>query len=75
LTGENFMHVVIATLYGFIIFLSVLAYCVIASGPVGLVLAFGPLIISGAVAVILTLDLALMGLVWAWRNVRAVRTN
>lgn len=67
------MHCVIAILYGFTIWLSCLAYAVIVGGRWGAVFCMAPLIVSGASAVLLTVDLATCGLVRAWRAYRKVK--
>lgn len=75
LTGRHFMHVLIAGLYACIIWLSVLAYCIILNGPVLVFLALSPVIISGAIAVIITLDFAVRGIGWTLRRWRPARAN
>ena len=51
------MHIVVAVLYGFIFWLSCLAYALIVGGRWGVVALAMPLYVSGASAVILTIDL------------------
>lgn len=53
------MHCVVAIMYGFIIWLATLAYALIVGGNIGRVLILTPFIVSGASAVILTIDLLL----------------
>lgn len=55
------MHIVIATLYGLVCWLSLLAYAVIVGGPWVRVLVLGPLIVSGVIFVAIAADMA-----WAW---------
>lgn len=62
------MHVVIAILYGGIIWLSVLAYVGITHGAILPILLLAPIIISGAALGIIVLDLMLAACVWLWRN-------
>ena len=57
------MHIVIALLYSFTIYFACVAYTLILRGPVGWVLLAGPFIVSGAIAVLLALDIALDALV------------
>lgn len=64
------MHVVIAILYGFTFWLSCLAYAVITQGRWGLVALAMPLFVSGASAVLLTLDLVIHSFILLWRRLR-----
>ena len=57
------MHIVLAIVYGLTAWFAALAYTLILRGPVGWVLLAGPFIISGAIAVLLALDIALDALV------------
>ena len=57
------MHLVIALLYSFVIYFACVAYAVITDGPAAWVAIAGPFIISGAIAVLLALDIALDALV------------
>lgn len=65
---ERFMNVFIATLYGMIIWLSVMAYCIIVGGPLLKVTLWGPVIVSGFVMVVLAMDYGLTGAVKAFRR-------
>ena len=69
------MHVVIATLYGITIYLSVLAYIIIIDGPLVAFLGLAPVIVSGAIVALFALDLAVRGVGWAWRRWRQVTAN
>lgn len=61
------MHIVIAVLYGFVFWLSCLAYTLIVGGRWGLVAALMPMFVSGAATVLLILD-GVIGALWkAWR--------
>ena len=60
------MHIVLAILYGFTVWISAIAYMAIAGGPVGLVAISGPVIISGAIAFLYSLDLAISALRRLW---------
>lgn len=57
------MHVVIAIVYGFTIWLATLAYMAITGCPVMPFVLAGPLVISGAVAALIGLDALLARLV------------
>lgn len=45
------MHIVIATLYGLVAWVSLLAYAVIVDGPWGYVLGLGSFIVSGVICI------------------------
>lgn len=60
------MHVVISTLYAFVVWLALLAWLVISDGPVLLVLLASPLVFSGLIIVITAAGLAFIGLRWLW---------
>lgn len=57
------MHLVLAIVYGLTLWFAALAYTLILRGPVGWVLVAGPFIVSGAIVVLLALDIALDALV------------
>lgn len=57
--GDEAMHCVIAILYGFIIWFSVLAYVLIVGGSLTIPLLVAPFIISGAALFIILVDLAM----------------
>lgn len=61
------MHVLISFLYAVIAWLALLAWLVIADGPVLLVLMASPFIISGLILALIALGLAFIGLRWLWR--------
>lgn len=64
------MNVVIATLYGFVIWLSTVLYALIAAPSLaGIALAMMPITVSGSVAVILAIDILLE---WAWKSVARI---
>jgi hypothetical protein len=65
LSLEDTMHVLIAGLYAVTLWLALLAYTVIVGLHPFWVLVTGPLIISGLIAALLTLDL-LLDPVWPW---------
>jgi len=73
------MHIVIATLYSVILWLSLMAYMAIVGLHWGFVLALGPVVISGFAAVLLALDIALdplwpiLARRWAWLSSATVR--
>jgi membrane protein DedA with SNARE-associated domain len=62
------MHIVIATLYGLVVWVALLAYAVIVGGPWGKVLAFGPLVVSGIIAVVIAADMALAWIIKRFRR-------
>lgn len=61
------MHVVVSILYAIIAWLALLAWLVIADGPVLVFLLASPFIISGLILALTALGLALIGLRWLWR--------
>lgn len=61
------MHIVVSTLYAIIAWLALMAWLVIADGPVLLVLLASPLVFSGLIIGITALGLAVIGLRWLWR--------
>lgn len=63
------MHVLLVLLYGGTIWLSALAYTLIAGGPFWLVAACGPFIVSGSMMAIWAGDLALA---WMARSIKLV---
>lgn len=65
------MHVFIAAMYGAIVWLAGLAYCVIIGLPLFAYLLVSPFVISGVAAAILTLDLLAWSLAKAWRRIFA----
>ncbi len=68
------MHVTILTLYGFTIWFSAIAYCLITNDPrLGYVILGGPVIISTSVAVLAGLDYGLWMARSRRRRIRAER--
>lgn len=67
LTGV-LVHIVIATLYGLVAWVSLLAYTVIVGGPWGCVLALGPFIVSGIICAAIAIDMALAWIRGLWRR-------
>lgn len=65
--GAAAVHVLISFLYAVIAWLALLAWLVIADGPVLLVLMASPFIISGLILALTALGLAFIGLRWLWR--------
>lgn len=61
------MHIVIATLYGLVCWISLLAYVVIVGGPWLRVLVLGPFVVSGVIMVTIAADVALT---WIFKRVR-----
>lgn len=61
------MHVVVSILYAIIAWLALLAWLVIADGPVLVFLLASPFIISGLILALTAVGLALIGLRWLWR--------
>ena len=61
------MHIVICLIYGFTVWISLLAYPAITGASLGTVIIAGPFVISGAVAGLALLDFALtkMRKLWA----------
>lgn len=68
------MHVVVAVLYGFTLWLSCLAYAAIVCGRWGVVALAMPLFVSGGAAAILTLDLIWTGLSKAIRHAKKIKS-
>ena len=52
------MHIVLAILYGFTVWLSAISYMAIAGGPMGWVIMACPVVISGSIVILFALDLA-----------------
>lgn len=65
--GAPAVHVLISILHAVIAWLALLAWLVIADGPVLLVLLAAPWIISGLILALTALGLAFIGLRWLWR--------
>lgn len=65
--GAAAVHVVISTLYAFVVWLALLAWLVVSDGPWQLVLLASPIVFFGLILVITALGLALIGLRWLWR--------
>ena len=61
------MHVLVSILYAIIAWLALLAWLVIADGPVLVFLLVTPIPLSGLVLVVTAVGLALIGLRWLWR--------
>lgn len=62
------MNVFIALLYGMTIWLSVMAYCIIVDAPLLRVVLLGPVIVSGFVAFLMSLDYAIDGVIRTLRR-------
>lgn len=67
-TGVAAVHVLIASLYAVMLWLSLVAYLLIIDGPWHLALLAAPLLISCGVVWLLVFDAALLGLRWLWRS-------
>jgi hypothetical protein len=65
--GAAAVHILVSTLYAVIAWLALLAWLVIADGPVLLVLLASPLVFSGLIVVVTAAGLAFIGLRWLWR--------
>ena len=65
--GAPAVHVLIPILHAVIAWLALLAWLVIADGPVLLFLLASPFIISGLILALTALSLAFIGLRWLWR--------
>lgn len=65
--GAPAVHVLVSFLYALIVWLAMLAWLVIADGPVLLVLLASPFILSGLILALTALGLAFIGLRWLWR--------
>ncbi len=61
------MHVLISFLYAVIAWLAMLAWLVIADGPVLAFLLVTPFLLSGLILSLTALGLVLIGLRWLWR--------
>jgi hypothetical protein len=60
------MHVLLTILYGFTIWFSLMAYALITEQSLGLIVIGGPVVISGAMASIVALDLLLCRIRKLW---------
>ena len=65
--GAAAVHVLASALYAAVAWLALLAWLVIADGPVLLVLLASHIVFFGLILVITALGLALIGLRWLWR--------
>ena len=65
--GATAVHVLASALYAAVAWLALLAWLVIADGPVLLVLLASHIVFFGLILVITALGLALIGLRWLWR--------
>lgn len=69
------MHVVIATVYSFLVWLAVLAWAAIAGAPgsVFLVVLLSPIVVSGVMTALLASWYAWRSARWLWRNRATLR--
>lgn len=66
------MHIVLLIIYGMTIWLSAIAYVAITgNGTLWVVLCVGPFIVSGAILVLILLDVIISIIASAWRARRA----
>jgi len=70
------MHVIVAGAYAVVIWLSVMAYCLMFGVPFLFFLAFSPIVISASMIAVIATSYAVRGLVWVccwlwcWRVVK-----
>ena len=60
------MHVIICLIYGFTVWISLLAYAAITGASLGTIILAGPFVISGAIAALALLDFALVKIRKLW---------
>ena len=62
------VHVLIAGLYACLLWLSLMAYLLIVDGPWVPALILSPVLISGAILVLILLEALVSGALWLWRS-------